>query len=335
MDTHNKFQFAKNYADLTMTLLQRYNIPPTPINYSVFYLYTNGSNPKLNEQIDLQIKEGKPLDDVFIETLFIDYVSNSEQLKNSVMTPLNDSINHLVKQIEEQVVHDEEAVVNLEKIDKFLAEESQDEALGKVMSFLVKTINNSKQKHQSLSKQLTNTNNQVTELKGKLEAARQDAISDALTGLLNRRGCEEKLETLAIEENHCSLAIDIDHFKSVNDSFGHLIGDKVLQRVAKSIKSNIEDFDVAVRYGGEEFVVVLVNKSVNEARTIADNIRESVMNLKLKQKQSNKYLPKISVSVGVAETNQDDKDWKTLFNRADEALYQAKSSGRNCTIVAA
>ncbi len=335
MDLNDKFHFAKKYADLAMELLQRYDIPPTPINYSVFYLHANGSNPELSKQLTNKIKKEHTLDSFYIESLFIDYVSNSEQVKNSVMTPLSDSIGDLVEQIENQVAQDEEAVVNLEKVDKFLTEQNDEESLGKVMSFLVRTVNKSKEQHQSLSKQLTSTKDQVTELKEKLEMARQDAISDALTGLLNRRGCEEKLAQLDIEETHCSLAIDIDHFKSINDNFGHFIGDKVLQRVANSIKTNIDESDIAVRYGGEEFVVVTVNKTKEEAKTIAENIRLSVMNLKLKQKNSKKYLPQISVSVGVAENKPGESDWQTLFNSADQALYQAKNAGRNRTIIAA
>ena len=76
---------------------------------------------------------------------------------------------------------------------------------------------------------------------------------------MNRRGCDEKLQNLSHDDTHCSLAIDIDHFKKVNDTFGHFIGDKVIQRIAKTIQSHIGEQDLAVRFGGEEFVVVMAN----------------------------------------------------------------------------
>jgi len=91
---------------------------------------------------------------------------------------------------------------------------------------------------------------------------------------------------------HSSLAIDIDHFKSFNDKFGQVIGDKV-------ITSSISDNDIAVRFGGEEFVVVMVNKTKTQAYEVAENIRLAISQLKLMQRDSKAYLPKIAVSIGV------------------------------------
>lgn len=333
MEIDNQFESAKRYADLAIEFLNKHNIPPTPINYSVFFLYTNGSNPLLNQEINLQLKQNKPLDSVFIESVFNQFVSNSEQVKHSVMTPLNDSINNLLNKVEEQVNLDNETVVNLKKIDSALEKSDQPSALNKVVSYLLSTINNSAEQHKKLSEELNKTNGKVNELREKLETSRKEAISDALTGLLNRRGCDEELEKLDIEDTHSSLAIDIDHFKSINDNYGHFVGDKVLQRVANAIKMNVSSDDLAVRFGGEEFIVVMVNKTVHEAKVIAEKIRVSIACLKLKQKNSNNYLPQISVSVGIAE-RKTENNWKELFKRADEALYEAKSSGRNCSIVA-
>ncbi len=261
-------------------------------------------------------------------------MSNSEQVQQAVMSPLNESINTLLDKIDTQLSLDEEAIGNLQKIDQVLEKTNQSKSLNKVVNYLLTTVNNSANQHKTLSEALNKTNNEVNELKKKLEVARKEAISDALTGLLNRRGCDEKLQNIDIEETHTSLAIDIDHFKKINDNFGHFIGDKVLQRVANSIKANISDLDLAVRYGGEEFVVVMVNKTLSEAKVIAEKIRLTISNLKLKQRNSDSYLPQISVSVGIAQT-QKEKCWLELFKRADEALYQAKSAGRNCSIVAA
>ena len=334
MDNNSKFLSAKRYADLTIELLTKHNIPPTPVNYSVFFLYTNGSSPKLNQQINLQIKHNKPLDCIFIEGLFNQFISNSEQIHQAVMSPLNESINSLLAKIEEQVSLDEEAAVNLKKIDSALEKTNQPNSLTKVVNYLLTTANNSASQHKKLSEELSKTTSEVSDLKEKLDVARKEAISDALTGLLNRRGCEEKLKNIDIEDTHTSLAIDIDHFKKINDNFGHFIGDKVLQRVANAIKANTSGLDLTVRYGGEEFVVVMVNKGLQEAKVIAEKIRLSISNLKLKQRNSDNYLPQISVSVGIAET-QGEKTWLDLFKRADDALYEAKSAGRNCSMVAA
>jgi len=138
---------------------------------------------------------------------------------------------------------------------------------------------------------------------------------------------------LNFAETHSSLAIDIDHFKKINDDFGHFVGDKVIQRIAKTIKRHVSEKDLAVRYGGEEFLVVMTNKSIPEAKKVAENIRLSVSKMKLIQKESNTYLPPISVSIGIAQSD-DTPDWTSLFKQADNALYKAKNAGRNRCVCA-
>jgi diguanylate cyclase len=170
-------------------------------------------------------------------------------------------------------------------------------------------------------------------LQYKLASSRQEALVDSLTGLLNRRGCDDKLQALSFDDTHSSLAIDIDHFKKINDNFGHFVGDKVIQRIAKTIESHIEDTDLAVRFGGEEFVVIMTNKSIPEAKITAEKIRISIEKMKLIQRETNTYLPTISVSIGIAQ-NKNTLDWSSLFKLADDALYQAKNSGRNRCICA-
>ena len=136
-----------------------------------------------------------------------------------------------------------------------------------------------------------------------------------------------------MKETHSTLAIDIDHFKAINDKFGHFIGDKVIQRIAKTIKENTHEADIAVRFGGEEFVVVMSHKTLYEAKQIAEDIRDSISKMKLIQRETNTYLPPISVSIGVAQ-NINTKNWLELFEQADKALYQAKNEGRNRCICA-
>lgn len=328
------YQSTKKYADLANELLLKHSIPPTPINYSVFFVYVSGTTPELNKSINLQLKENKTVDCVFIADLFNKHISTNEHVEKAVLAPLNESIDNLLTKLDEQVLSDKAAVEDLEKIDKALANQKQAGSLSQIVNYLVKTVSNSVAQHKVLSEELSKANTEMSELKEKLNESKKEAISDALTGLLNRRGCEEKLDKLDIEQTHTSLVIDIDHFKKINDNFGHFIGDKVLQRVANSIKATISDLDIAVRYGGEEFIVVIVNKDISQAKSIAERIRLSVSNLKLKEKSSDSYLPQVSVSIGVAQT-KGEREWQQVFERADKALYEAKSSGRNCTVLAA
>lgn len=332
--SNESYASAKKYADLANQLLVKHAIPPTPINYSVLFVFVNGTKPELNKLINLQLKENKPLDCVFIGDLFNQFISTNEQVEKSVIAPLSESIEHLMSKLEQQASSDQAAAEDLTKIDRALANHKQTGSLSQIVNYLTKTVNRSVEQHKQLSAALVQANDEMQTLRKKLQESKKEAISDALTGLLNRRGAEEKLEAIDIEKTHTSLVIDIDHFKKINDNFGHFVGDKVLQRVANSITSTISEGDIAVRYGGEEFIVVMVDKDANQAKSIAERIRLSVASLKLKQKNSDSYLPQISVSIGVAQT-QGEKNWRDVFDRADEALYQAKSSGRNCTRLAA
>lgn len=329
---HQNYQVIKKYATLTNELLDKYQLSLLPTNYSVFFIYVNATNPVLTEQINLLI-ENNNIDDISINELYEEYISQVSQLDNEILSPLTATIDTILGKLEQHVYSEEKAVNDLQKIDKALSKSLQKNTLKQIITYVQNTVNDSVKQHKALSEEITCTNNEIKDLKIKLNESKQEAISDSLTGFLNRRGCKQKLYELDIEDTHTSLIIDIDHFKSVNDNFGHLIGDKVIQKVTQAIKSHLSDNDIAVRYGGEEFVVVVVNKTLYEAQDIAERIRLSICKLKLKQKNSDKFLPQISVSIGIAET-KNETHWQSVIERADKALYEAKNSGRNCIRIA-
>ena len=159
----------------------------------------------------------------------------------------------------------------------------------------------------------------------------EQSQTDQLTQL-NNRGYWEKC--LAHEYNRhlrygdrCSLAmLDIDHFKNVNDTYGHQFGDKVLRVVAKTLTDNIRGTDIAGRYGGEEFGVILAGSDNKTSKIFAERFRKSVEALSL---SSGGKKVKITVSIGLAEFSNDVDDYKELIERADKALYESKRSGRN------
>jgi len=333
MSFEDNYQVTTKFSEHVHDFLSAHLIPPTPVNYSVVYLYISNENEMLSAAIDKQLQKGEVITADFLAELFSRYVSYSQEVESSVLQPFEETLSKTLKKISQQVSNEDKAAVNLKKLDKILAKTTGDASLENIVSYLVSTIDKTRTQHKALSKELNATQQEMNMLKGKLASSRQEARVDALTGLLNRRGCDEELQALNIDDTHSSLAIDIDHFKKVNDTFGHSIGDKVIQRVAKAIESQIGEEDIAVRFGGEEFVVVMVHKNLNQAKKIAENIRNTIANLKLVQRESNTYLPPISVSIGIAQ-NKEATNWVSLFNQADQALYQAKNAGRNCCICA-
>jgi len=310
-----------------------HKVAPTPTHYSVIYCYLTKENAALNQKIDLQLTSQKPLDAIFIDALFTEFLSNSQQIEEKVFAPFEEALSNSLTQLDIQVSSEQEAMSNLNKIEKALGRLGEHKPLQNIITFLLNAVGKSQNQHKSLSTELNKASQEVAQLQHKLEESREEALIDTLTGLLNRRGCEKRLQALSLNNMHSSLVIDIDHFKKVNDSFGHSVGDKVIQLVAKAIKDNVSDDDISVRYGGEEFVVVLSNTSQQVAHITAEKIRSAISMLKLVQRQTNTPLPPITVSIGVAEL-EENMSWLTLFNNADHALYQAKNSGRNRCVLA-
>lgn len=160
--------------------------------------------------------------------------------------------------------------------------------------------------------------------------------TDHLTGLFNRRFLMESLDkefqrSRRKDGQLALLMLDIDHFKRVNDTHGHLQGDVVLQKVAIHIQKELRSYDVAARYGGEEFVAVLPDTSLKEAFNVADRIRLSVQGMRFAGSLADE---RITVSLGVAMyPSPYYEDIDGLLRAADNALYQAKERGRNRVIV--
>jgi two-component system cell cycle response regulator len=162
------------------------------------------------------------------------------------------------------------------------------------------------------------------------------AITDQLTGLHNRRYMSRHLDNLVSNAAESGkplafLIMDIDHFKSVNDTYGHDIGDEVLREFAKRIGANVRGIDLACRYGGEEFVVVMPDTDMSFAFTVAERLRKSVEMTMFNVSRAPGKLP-VTISIGIAASQGSGDTAEKLLHRADQALYKAKRDGRNRVI---
>jgi diguanylate cyclase (GGDEF)-like protein len=183
-----------------------------------------------------------------------------------------------------------------------------------------------------LSERVRSHNRYIADSFGNLQRYERNAKTDALTGLSNRHAMEEsfhrEIHRCQKDERPVSLImIDVDQFKSFNDKFGHVAGDRALSAVAQVLQNQFRQRDLLVRYGGDEFAVLLPGASEAEAVVIADRVRNSVSGSKEISSDSLIQIP-VNISLGVAEI-QKNGNYESLLRTADEALYRAKNAGRN------
>ena len=176
-------------------------------------------------------------------------------------------------------------------------------------------------------------------LRNNLDQSLELAVTDPLTGLHNRRYMSGQLTALVRRATHggepvSALLVDIDHFKRINDSFGHAVGDEVLREFAIRLATNVRAIDLACRYGGEEFVVIMPDTALGEAEVIAERLRRHVAGSPFHVSGVDDPLS-VTISVGVAATLDAPDTAQDLLKRADDAVYDAKAKGRNLVIARA
>ncbi len=240
---------------------------------------------------------------------------------DKVLGGVKDTVNNFLASAKQHVGEMESSILSMEEkdMDNLFREE--------IASLMLKNKTleaKAKQTEERLKKQTEI----IAELRSKLRI-------DAPTGLLNRRAFESDLkkELAGVKRYKYPLSLimfDLDHFKNINDTCGHRVGDKVLKNVADVLKKGIRETDAAYRYGGEEFMLILPHTSAEEAYGIAERIRNKIAALRFLVKQPETSLT-ITVSAGLTEAERTE-GIEELVNRVDKALYQAKKEGRNKTV---
>ncbi|MEJ7615538.1 MAG: GGDEF domain-containing protein [Pyrinomonadaceae bacterium] len=173
----------------------------------------------------------------------------------------------------------------------------------------------------------------LLDFKSYLDSCEEAAFTDHLTGLANRRRFERQLQreaarTLRFSRPFCLLLLDIDHFKNVNDSFGHVAGDDAIRQLAKALQSGTRGIDTVARIGGEEFAIILTETNFSGGIDVAERLRSAVSEMDVPG------VGRITASFGVAEFPSSTGDTRELMTVADGAMYEAKRQGRNRVVAA-
>jgi diguanylate cyclase len=331
INSNETFEQAKACAEKAIDLLVRHQVTPLPRNYAVTYEYWAGHNADLTAFLDGLLSAGKPLDEYLLRDLHDRFLNHErEQRFNAMGCSLQNMLLGLLETIKTAGSNAEEYRQKLvHNIEQLNSENDREVLMGVARELLAAAVK-AKAQQDELQHNLEATRSEVEQLRNEIEQHRREALIDPLTGLFNRRAMEQLLgEHLASSEDAIAmLVLDIDHFKNVNDTYGHAVGDVVLRHVADAIRKCIRGEDIAVRYGGEEFVILLPRTTLQGAMIVAETLRHRVEEMRLVRRQDNLRLAPITASLGVATRHPED-DQESFFQRADKALYVSKSLGRN------
>ncbi|RDE22954.1 GGDEF domain-containing protein [Motiliproteus coralliicola] len=312
-----------------------HKIQPVPLNYMVSFEHLSGNHPELSEELTDYVSLGHQLNHSFILQLHQNHLEPQSQELIEGTQQVQQMIDSLLTSVRGGSSSVDELTHSLDESIGELENNPTLEKLELVVSNLLQASMQAKKDQQQLNQQLQQAEANAEKLQQQLNQTHKQAMTDPLTGMLNRTGMSYHLERLRqLDDIAISMVVfDIDHFKRFNDNYGHLLGDKVLQQVANQIKQMIGKEDLAIRYGGEEMLVILPQANLPQAVKIAERIRQQVGQVKLVNKRTKQTIPSVTLSAGVAQMHPSE-DWQDWMERADQALYKAKDAGRNQVMVA-
>ena len=186
----------------------------------------------------------------------------------------------------------------------------------------------------TLQQQLQASQREISRLREEVRRSRNEALVDSLTGLANRRAFDERLAARLAESAAgvtpppCLLMVDIDHFKAINDRYGHGFGDQVLKAVSALLKGLVPAEALTARVGGEEFAILLPDVDITAARSLAEMLRQRVGAARIRRQNSDQTLARVTISVGLTWHRMDEPS-QAFVDRADQALYASKNAGRD------
>jgi diguanylate cyclase len=328
---------ARSIADSAIGTLERLEIPATPANYVIWYEYHAGLSPNLQRTIDVIISNNARFDEDTLQDLYSMFFSSAKEAQ-----AVREASMHALETLQEIVGVVDSAGADANRFGAALSGiasgkigETLGECLGNLKDLIEDLVLESKKmsgRSEYVGLRMRESADKIVALERNLENAIRDATLDGLTGVENRKSFDAAIRKIAGEamnsgDDLALLMIDIDHFKRVNDTWGHQTGDAVLRHLAKTVEKAVRGGDHVARYGGEEFAVILPSTDVNGAVSVAENIRRALADEPVVLDVSPPMTP-VTVSIGIAcyEPGDPLAEW---VGRTDAALYKAKREGRN------
>ncbi|MFN0314472.1 MAG: GGDEF domain-containing protein [Burkholderiales bacterium] len=324
---------------LIIPLMSKHEAACNPMTYALWYEYLAGLNTPLKQAMDEIIDGAKILTNPLAEQLYRRHImGRDDEAQDKYESDFKRLVGEVSGAATQAEVKASDYVSALGRHGSVLQSAEGSEAVAGVMQELLNDTLLVRESVGLLNDELKASLREVEELRKELERTQGQALIDPLTGVKNRRGLEKVVEDLQALGSSGMIGsslmmIDIDHFKKINDSHGHLLGDKVIRSVAQLLVAAVKGRDTVSRWGGEEFVILLPGTPLSGATALAGTIKTMVERGRIRRMDSSDYIGAVTVSVGVA-CHQPGESFDDLLQRADRALYAAKAAGRNRVMAA-
>lgn len=315
--------------------MKRLGIPPHPNNHILWYCYFSDSMPELKQTLDILQSNRQDFTSELNDELY-DRFFGQRRITAAVH---NSSLR--VESLLQQVLAELGAIGadsarysdTLQDFQNIVAPGIASADLKAMVARILDETRRMAEHNHALELHLNRSAGEMETLRRDLVNTRKEALTDALTGIGNRKYFDAKLREAAVESMEAGTAmslllVDIDHFKTFNDRYGHQAGDQVLSNVAVVLTDSIKGQDTVARYGGEEFGIVLPRTDLDGATALAAQICVTMARQHIRRKSTAEEIGAVTVSIGVAEFRLGEP-LTVLIDRADAALYRAKRMGRN------
>lgn len=322
---------AAEYTRLALPLLAKYKLPADPKNYAITYEYVSGKNQNLVNAIRDLEQKGLAITPEVSDELYRFYLDDKNEPE---LTEMRESLRRILSEILGQIVSVNDETKHfrniLNKYSDELVDSATPNAIREIVTAVVHETRSMEESNKHLEEKLESNAKEMERLRQELLKAREEALIDTLTQLSNRKGFSQKFEQYVKNEKTqlSLLLIDIDNFKSINDTHGHLVGDEILKLVANTMNENVKGQDLVCRFGGDEFSILLPDTPLQGALSVANTLLSSMKDKKLRRKSTGKSIETITLSIG-ATSYKENESLEDFIKRADDALYFSKQNGRN------
>ncbi|MBU3738371.1 MAG: GGDEF domain-containing protein [Rhodoferax sp.] len=321
-----------------LTLMGQHDAPFNPLTYAVWYEFAAGTNQRLNKAIEQAQKLEARLSGETVFRLYRDHVAEADAV---AMQQISSQLQRVMEDVSDSAARAGQQATDYGGQLGELVWALKGDAPAAARPMMRRMLDDTEKMGRSakeLADEVSACRIEIDRLSAELSRALDDAVVDPLTRILNRKGFNQRLADMVERpprkgEAHCLIILDIDHFKKVNDTYGHVMGDRVIQalgellRTGVSVVPGVKSHSVA-RYGGEEFAVLLPNCSLTVAADVAEALRQRAKAIRIRDRRSDKVAIAITISGGMSSMRPADNA-ETLIERADRALYQAKLGGRD------